>query len=172
DRVQPDRRRPGRPQGPAEAQGCDQEGPDHLALDRLPAGQPEHLLRGHRPAPAAELPDRALHHADRPEGAPGRAPGVLRPPGQPERDPEALAEPLAGQEVAAGPGGAATAQYTGAAMPGSSVVMPAEGVRRRVRHYELALMSVYWVAIGYLWTSLGTLILPDLVTHLVGRAHK
>jgi MFS family permease len=56
-------------------------------------------------------------------------------------------------------------------MPGSSVVMPA-GVRRRVRHYELALMSVYWVAIGYLWTSLGTLILPDLVTHLVGRAHK
>jgi MFS family permease len=43
---------------------------------------------------------------------------------------------------------------------------------RRVRHHELALLSLYWIAIGYLWTSLGALILPDLVVHLVGRAHK
>jgi len=33
-------------------------------------------------------------------------------------------------------------------------------------------MSLYWIAIGYLWTSLGALILPDIVQHLVGRAHK
>jgi MFS family permease len=46
------------------------------------------------------------------------------------------------------------------------------GVQRRVRHHELALMSLYWIAIGYLWSSLGSLILPDLVQHLVGRAHK
>jgi MFS family permease len=44
--------------------------------------------------------------------------------------------------------------------------------RRRVAQYELVLMSLYWVAIGYLWTSLGALILPELVQHLVGRAHK
>jgi MFS family permease len=50
--------------------------------------------------------------------------------------------------------------------------MPGSGVQRRVRHYELALMSLYWIAIGYLWSSLGGLILPDLVQHLVGRAHK
>jgi len=33
-------------------------------------------------------------------------------------------------------------------------------------------MSLYWVAIGYMWQSLGALILPHLVSHLVGRAHK
>ena len=43
---------------------------------------------------------------------------------------------------------------------------------RRVSHHELALMSLYWIAIGYLWSSLGALILPDLVQHLVGRPHK
>jgi MFS family permease len=43
---------------------------------------------------------------------------------------------------------------------------------RRVRHHDLALMSLYWIAIGYLWSSLGAIILPDLVQQLVGRAHK
>ena len=43
---------------------------------------------------------------------------------------------------------------------------------KRVRHLDLALMSLYWIAIGYLWSSLGGLILPDLVQMLVGRAHK
>jgi MFS family permease len=62
--------------------------------------------------------------------------------------------------------------YTGTAMPGSVVVSTPAGVGRRVRRYELALLSLYWVAIGYLWTSLGALILPDIVVHLVGRAHK
>nr|MDQ6919289.1 MFS transporter [Candidatus Dormibacteraeota bacterium] len=51
-------------------------------------------------------------------------------------------------------------------------VRPGTGEKRRVTHYQLALMSLYWVAIGYLWSSLGTLILPDIVQHLVGRAHK
>jgi MFS family permease len=57
-------------------------------------------------------------------------------------------------------------------MPGTVVVAASTGIGRRVRHYELALLSLYWIAIGYLWTSLGALILPDLVVHLVGRAHK
>jgi len=31
------------------------------------------------------------------------------------------------------------------------------------------LLSLYWVAIGYLWNSLTALILPDLIIELVGR---
>ena len=30
----------------------------------------------------------------------------------------------------------------------------------RLTHLDFALLSVYWIAIGYLWTSLGGLILP------------
>lgn len=44
--------------------------------------------------------------------------------------------------------------------------------RPRLGHLDFAVLSVYWVAIGYLWTSLGGLILPDLVLQLVGRAHE
>ena len=57
-------------------------------------------------------------------------------------------------------------------MSAEAVARPGMIVRRRASHYQLALMSLYWVAIGYLWSSLGSLILPDLVQHLVGRAHK
>ncbi len=42
----------------------------------------------------------------------------------------------------------------------------------RLTHIDFLLLSIYWVAIGYLWTSLGGLILPDLVADLVGNAHK
>src|SRR5437879_9684386 len=42
----------------------------------------------------------------------------------------------------------------------------------RLNHLDFVLLSVYWIAIGYLWTSLGGLILPDVVVHLVGNAHK
>jgi len=42
----------------------------------------------------------------------------------------------------------------------------------RLNHLDFALLSIYWIAIGYLWSSLGGLILPDLVAHLVGNAHK
>ena len=44
--------------------------------------------------------------------------------------------------------------------------------RHRLSHLDFAILSVYWVAIGYLWTSLGGLILPDFVLQLVGRAHE
>ena len=42
----------------------------------------------------------------------------------------------------------------------------------RLTHLDFILLSIYWIAIGYLWTSLGGLILPDIVVHLVGNAHK
>lgn len=44
--------------------------------------------------------------------------------------------------------------------------------QRRLSHFDFALLSVYWVAIGYLWTSLGGLIVPDLVLQLVGKEHE
>jgi MFS family permease len=34
------------------------------------------------------------------------------------------------------------------------------------------MLAIYWIAIGYLWQSLGTLILPDLVQQLVGPNDK
>jgi len=51
----------------------------------------------------------------------------------------------------------------------------AVAVRRslsRLTQMDFVLLSIYWIAIGYLWSSLGGLILPDLVAHLVGNAHK
>jgi MFS family permease len=45
-------------------------------------------------------------------------------------------------------------------------------VRRNLNHLDFVVLSLYWVAIGYLWTSLGGLILPDLVLQLVGREHE
>jgi MFS family permease len=43
---------------------------------------------------------------------------------------------------------------------------------RRLRHVDFVILALYWVAIGYLWQSLGTLILPDIVQHLVGPQDK
>ncbi|MDQ6741289.1 MAG: MFS transporter [Candidatus Dormibacteraeota bacterium] len=43
---------------------------------------------------------------------------------------------------------------------------------RRLSHLDFAILAVYWIAIGYLWQSLGTLILPDLVQQLVGSHDK
>ena len=43
---------------------------------------------------------------------------------------------------------------------------------RRLGHLDFALLSIYWVAIGYLWTSLGGLIIPDMVIQFVGRRHE
>ena len=34
------------------------------------------------------------------------------------------------------------------------------------------MLSLYWVAIGYLWNSLTALILPDMIIQFVGRAHE
>jgi MFS family permease len=44
--------------------------------------------------------------------------------------------------------------------------------RRRLRHVDFVVLALYWVAIGYLWQSLGTLILPGMVQELVGPADK
>jgi MFS family permease len=49
---------------------------------------------------------------------------------------------------------------------------PAAGPMRRLGTPDFALLSIYWIAVGYLWTSLGGLILPNLVLELVGSAHK
>ena len=43
---------------------------------------------------------------------------------------------------------------------------------RNLKQLDFVVLSLYWVAIGYLWTSLGGLILPDLVLQLVGRQHE
>jgi Na+/melibiose symporter-like transporter len=47
---------------------------------------------------------------------------------------------------------------------------PAMG--RRLGQRDFALLALYWVAIGYLWQSLGTLIVPAMVEELVGSARK
>ena len=44
--------------------------------------------------------------------------------------------------------------------------------RARLNHLDFAVLALYWVAIGYLWQSLGTLILPDAVREIVGSARQ
>jgi MFS family permease len=53
--------------------------------------------------------------------------------------------------------------------PVTKAVAPA---RRNLNHFDFVVLSLYWVAIGYMWTSLGGLILPDLVLDLVGNQNK
>lgn len=48
----------------------------------------------------------------------------------------------------------------------------AGGPQRRLSHLDFVVLSLYWVAIGYLWNSLTALILPDLIIQLVGRHHE
>jgi MFS family permease len=43
---------------------------------------------------------------------------------------------------------------------------------RRLRHVDFVILALYWVAIGYLWQSLGTLILPMIVREMVGPANQ
>jgi MFS family permease len=52
------------------------------------------------------------------------------------------------------------------------VLTAARPARRNLNHLDFVLLSVYWISIGYLWTSLGGLILPDMVIQLVGRDHE
>jgi MFS family permease len=49
---------------------------------------------------------------------------------------------------------------------------PPGAVTRRLGHLDFLVLSLYWIAIGYLWQSLATLILPDLIQQLVGNEHK
>ena len=53
-----------------------------------------------------------------------------------------------------------------------TAVAAAAASTRRLRHLDFVVLALYWVAIGYLWQSLGTLILPDVVQHLVGPTDK
>jgi len=46
------------------------------------------------------------------------------------------------------------------------------GSQRRLTPLDFIVLSLYWVAIGYLWNSLTALILPDLILQVVGRAHE
>ena len=50
----------------------------------------------------------------------------------------------------------------------AAVVAP----RRRLNYLDFVVLSLYWIAIGYLWNSLTALLLPDLIIQLVGRAHE
>jgi Na+/melibiose symporter-like transporter len=43
---------------------------------------------------------------------------------------------------------------------------------RRLRTVDFVVLSLYWVAIGYLWNSLTALILPQLIIDLVGRSNE
>ena len=44
--------------------------------------------------------------------------------------------------------------------------------QRRLNHLDFIVLSLYWVAIGYLWNSLTALILPDMIIQFVGREHE
>jgi Na+/melibiose symporter-like transporter len=43
---------------------------------------------------------------------------------------------------------------------------------RPLKPFDFIVLSLYWVAIGYLWNSLTALLLPDLILQFVGRAHE
>jgi MFS family permease len=53
----------------------------------------------------------------------------------------------------------------------TAVAAPA-AAGRRLNHLDFMVLALYWVAIGYLWQSLGTLIVPSIVQDLVGPASK
>jgi MFS family permease len=53
-----------------------------------------------------------------------------------------------------------------------TTVAVAAAAPRRLRHLDFVVLALYWVAIGYLWQSLGTLILPGIVQDLVGPTDK
>jgi Na+/melibiose symporter-like transporter len=53
-----------------------------------------------------------------------------------------------------------------------NVAAVATAPQRRLATVDFLLLSVYWIAIGYLWNSLTALILPDMIIQLVGRAHE
>src|SRR5256885_4958845 len=44
--------------------------------------------------------------------------------------------------------------------------------QRRLNRLDFIVLSLYWVAIGYLWNSLTALILPDMIIQFVGREHE
>src|SRR5438309_1246102 len=66
-------------------------------------------------------------------------------------------------------------QEVAAALPAGLKVAAVAAVgapQRRLNHLDFIVLSLYWVAIGYLWNSLTALILPDMIIHFVGQAHE
>ncbi|MDQ6747519.1 MAG: MFS transporter [Candidatus Dormibacteraeota bacterium] len=53
-----------------------------------------------------------------------------------------------------------------AAAPGPTTAQP------RLGTVKIALLTSYWLALGYLWLPLGSQVLPILILHSVGDAHK
>ena len=47
-----------------------------------------------------------------------------------------------------------------------------EGAWESVGLRRLTLLSIYWVAIGWLWNALGAQVLPPVITRMVGQAHQ
>jgi MFS family permease len=43
---------------------------------------------------------------------------------------------------------------------------------RRLGIFRITMLSLYWVALGYLWLPLGSQVIPILVLHFVGNEHK
>jgi MFS family permease len=61
-------------------------------------------------------------------------------------------------------GGVATTEVSG---PTAFAVTP-----NRLSLGRLTLLSLYWVAIGYLWNSIGAQVLPPIIRGFVGQAHQ
>jgi MFS family permease len=59
-----------------------------------------------------------------------------------------------------------------AASEGSVVVAAKAPLRRNLNQLDFVVLSLYWIAIGFMWTSLGALIIPDLVVQFVGIGHE
>jgi MFS family permease len=45
-------------------------------------------------------------------------------------------------------------------------------VERRLGTPRIALLTTYWLALGFLWLPLGSQVLPIMILHIVGDAHK
>src|SRR2546425_419478 len=50
--------------------------------------------------------------------------------------------------------------------------LPTTQPLRRLGTFSIALLSLYWVALGYLWLPLGSQVLPIVIVNLVGNALK
>jgi len=53
-----------------------------------------------------------------------------------------------------------------------SFALPATQTSQRLGTFRIGLLSLYWVALGYLWLPLGSQVLPIVILNIVGNAHK
>src|SRR5207237_7904375 len=63
-------------------------------------------------------------------------------------------------------------QEVSAALPTGLTMAAVAASQRRLNHLDFIVLSLYWVAIGYLWNSLTALILPGMIIQFVGREHE